>query len=380
MDNLPVTTLEMDGGLDFSLYERGDAGAILAFEGPLLISQIPAVDKRLRSVDQKLAQIDITGATEMDTVGAWTVHRLAQANEAEIVGAGNEAERLLAAVRNAESHHRIRPEKGRFRETLVEVLGQKVSGAGEGTTNVLSFVGAIIVAFGTLIRHPRRFRLTALVRQMQVVGVSALGIIGLMAFLVGVVIAQQGAVQLQQFGAEIYTVNLTGRLAFRELGVLFAAIMVAGRSGSAFAAQIGTMKLTEEVDAMRTIGVSPIEALVVPRILATTLMMLLLSFYAACIAVVGGAVLSNFVLDIPFMTFIGFVIEVVPAFDLWVGLIKAPVFGLIIAIAGCYQGMQVQGNSEEVGLRTTDAVVQAIFAVIVLDAFFAVFFSQLGWV
>jgi phospholipid/cholesterol/gamma-HCH transport system permease protein len=230
-----------------------------------------------------------------------------------------------------------------------------------------------------LIRNPGRFRGKALVRQAELVGVSALGIVGLMCFLVGIVIAQQGAVQLRQFGAEFYTINLTGRLAMRELGVLMTAIMVAGRSGSAFAAQLGTMKLTEEIDAMRTIGVSPIEALIIPRVLACTLMMVLLGFYASVMAIIGGAFLANFALGIPFFTFLSRIQEVVPIHDVWVGLIKAPFFGLIIALAGCYQGMQVKANAEEVGSRTTMAVVQAIFMVIVLDAFFAIFFSNVGW-
>ena len=190
---------------------------------------------------------------------------------------------------------------------------------------------------------------------------------------------QQGAAQLRQFGAEIYTINLTGRLALRELGVLMTAIMVAGRSGSAFAAELGTMKLTEEIDAMRTIGVSPMEALVIPRIMAAVLMMPLLGFFAATMAVIGGAFIADLTLGIPFLTFLSRIQEVVPLYDLWVGMIKAPVFGLIVAMAGCYQGMQVKGNSEEVGLRTTMAVVQAIFMVIVLDAFFAVFFDKIGW-
>ena len=157
------------------------------------------------------------------------------------------------------------------------------------------------------------------------------------------------------------------------------AIMVAGRSGSAFAAQLGTMKLTEEIDAMRTIGVSPMEALVVPRALATIVLMPLLGFYASVVAIFGGALLSYATLDIPFVTFIQRIREVVPITDLYVGLIKAPVFGAIIAIAGCFQGMQVESDAEQVGSRTTAAVVQAIFLVIVLDAFFAVFFTWLGW-
>ena len=200
-----------------------------------------------------------------------------------------------------------------------------------------------------------------------------------MSFLVGIVIAQQGAVQLRQFGAEVFTINLVGRSAIKELGVLMTAIMVAGRSGSAFAAQIGSMKLAEEVDAMRTIGVSPMEALVLPRVLATVLMMPLLGFYAAMMAIVGGGIFCWISLDIPPVTFVQRIREVVPMTDLWQTLIKAPVFGLIIAMAGCFQGMQVEGNAEEVGLRTTTAVVQAIFLVIVLDAFFAVFFTAIGW-
>jgi phospholipid/cholesterol/gamma-HCH transport system permease protein len=186
-------------------------------------------------------------------------------------------------------------------------------------------------------------------------------------------------VQLEQFGAEIYTINLTGRLSLRELGILMTAIMVAGRSGSAFAAQIGTMRLTEEIDAMRTIGVSPMEALVLPRVLAAMVMMPLLGFYASVIAIIGGAFISMMTLEIPFFTFLLRIQEVVPLHDIWVGLIKAPVFGLIIAVSGCYHGMQVKGSAEEVGLRTTQAVVAAIFMVIVLDAFFAVFFTEVGW-
>jgi phospholipid/cholesterol/gamma-HCH transport system permease protein len=187
-------------------------------------------------------------------------------------------------------------------------------------------------------------------------------------------------VQLEQFGAEVLTVNLIGRITTRELGVLMTAIMVAGRSGSAFAAQIGTMKLTEEIDAMRTIGVSPIEALVIPRMLAAIVLMPLLGFYAALVAIFGGGLFCWVSLEIPPITFVQRLQEVIPLTDLWVGLLKAPVFGAIIAMTGCFQGMQVSGNAEEVGLRTTSAVVQAIFLVIVLDAFFAVFVTQIGWI
>jgi phospholipid/cholesterol/gamma-HCH transport system permease protein len=238
----------------------------------------------------------------------------------------------------------------------------------------------MVVAAGNILRHPGRFRWNAVIQRFEVVGVSALGIIGLMSFLIGIVIAQQGAVQLQQFGAEFLTINLIGRITLRELGVLMTAIMVAGRSGSAFAAQLGTMKLTEEIDAMRTIGVSPMEALVLPRTLAAVAMMPLLGFYSSVIAIIGGGIFCWISLDIPPITFIQRLREVVPITDLYVGLVKAPVFGLIIALAGCFQGMQVEGDAEQVGTRTTAAVVQAIFLVIVVDAFFAVFFERIGWI
>ena len=363
---------------EYSLEEE-DGRARLVLHGPLLVSTIGKLDRQFRAFEGEVAEIDLSQIGAIDTVGAWTVLRFAREREAEVTGATEQAERLLGAVEKAESSADISPPRGLLRLRVPEQVGQTVVEFGIGVKQMLGFLGNVIVASLSVIRHPSRFRVKALVRQLELVGVSALGIIGLMSFLIGIVIAQQGAAQLRQFGAEIYTINLTGRLALRELGVLMTAIMVAGRSGSAFAAELGTMKLTEEVDAMRTIGVSPMEALVIPRIMAAVLMMPLLGFFSATIAVIGGAVIADLTLGIPFLTFLSRIKEVVPLYDLWVGLIKAPVFGLIVALAGCYQGMQVKGNSEEVGLRTTMAVVQAIFMVIVLDAFFAVFFDKIGW-
>jgi phospholipid/cholesterol/gamma-HCH transport system permease protein len=364
---------------DYTLEPGGDGGATLSFRGPMVVSGIGPMDRKLRELDEKVAKVDLSQVECLDTVGAWTAWRVARDNDAEIVGGTEEARKLIEAVKASEGRGNIRPERGDLIERVPEAVGMLVTGYGEGTKAVIAFLGSVVMAIGTVIRHPRRFRVKALVHQVELVGVSSLGIIGLMSFLIGIVVAQQGAVQLQQFGAEIYTINLTGRLCLRELGVLMTAIMVAGRSGSSFAAQIGTMKLTEEVDAMRTIGVSPIEALVLPRILASTFMMILLAFYSSVVAIIGGAFIANFALDIPFFTFLSRIQEVVPLHDLWVGLVKAPVFGLIIGIAGCYQGMQVKANAEEVGLRTTAAVVMGIFMVVVLDAFFAIFFTEVGW-
>lgn len=364
---------------DFSL--NGDEGGAItvALGGVLCVSSIGDLERRLASVQGKVARVDLAGVSEIDTAGAWLAYRLARDNEAAIVNASAEARRLITAVSRSTGIDAELPDRPGAFAVATGWLGGKVGGFGHGTIGVLGFIGEMLLATASLVRHPGRFRGKALIHQMELVGVTALGIIGLMSFLVGIVIAQQGAVQLKEFGAEMLTVNLTGRISLRELGVLMTAIMVAGRSGSAFAAQIGTMKLTEEIDAMRTIGVSPMEALVVPRVLAAMLMMPLLGFYAAIAAIIGGAFISTIQIDIPFLTFLRRIQEVVPLHDFWVGVIKAPVFGLIIAVAGCYNGMQVKSNSEEVGLRTTMAVVAAIFMVIVLDAFFAVFFTEIGW-
>ena len=359
--------------------QQGEGGAVLALTGPYLVSSIGAVDEELRYIEGDIARVDLSAVSEIDTVGAWMACEIATRHNAEITGASERAERLLGALEGMGAEDKISAPRLPVWTRVPEAMGEKVFHAKSGVYGVLSFLGALLIASWSVIRNPGRFRMVALVRQAELVGVSALPIIGLMSFLIGIVIAQQGAVQLAQFGAETLTVNLVGRITLRELGVLMTAIMVAGRSGSAFAAQLGTMKLTEEVDAMRTIGIAPMEALVIPRIMAAVLMMPLLGFYASGMAIIGGAVIGDLMLGIPFWTFLARIQEVVPSYDLWVGLIKAPVFGLIVGLAGCYHGLQVKGNSEEVGIRTTMSVVSAIFAVIVLDAFFAVFFTELGW-
>ena len=359
--------------------ETGDGGTVIRLSGNLAIACLHDLPARLDGLHGPVSAIDLSQVDHIDTIGAWTVHRTAKRLGAEVVGGDEDACRLIAAVGKLDEPVPIRPEHVHPLRRVVGEIGEAVCNSGATLLGLLGFFGATLVASWSLIRHPGRFRWNAVIQRFEVVGVSALGIIGLMSFLIGIVIAQQGSVQLRQFGMEMLTINLVGRLTFRELGVLMTAIMVAGRSGSAFAAQLGTMKLTEEIDAMRTIGVSPMEALVLPRTLAVVVMMPLLGFYSSIVAVIGGGFLCWVALEIPPITFVQRLREVVPITDLWVGLIKAPVFGIIIALAGCYQGMQVKANAEEVGMRTTAAVVQAIFLVIVIDAFFAVFFTWVGW-
>ena len=356
-----------------------DGRRVLRFAGDLTLPRLGVLPTRLERLKGNVAVLDLTGIGRMDTIGAWIVHRTARERGGEIVVGEPSVRTLLDQVQAADQPVKVRPDPPAPFARVVNQLGGATMEAGRTFLGLLGFFGAMLLSIGQVIRQPRRFRLNAIVQRFEVVGVHAFAIIGLMSFLVGIVIAQQGAVQLRQFGAEVFTVNLIGRSSIKELGVLMTAIMVAGRSGSSFAAQLGSMKLAEEVDAMRTIGVSPMEALVLPRVMATVLMMPLLAFYAAIVSIIGGGIFCWISLDIPPVTFIQRIHVVVPRTDLWQLLVKAPVFGLIIAMAGCFQGMQVKSDAEEVGLRTTTAVVQAIFLVIVLDAFFAVFFTEIGW-
>ena len=361
--------------------EEGDAGGrTVRFTGSLTLAGLNDLPERLATLSGPVARIDVSEAERIDTIGAWVVRRFAREHEARVEGAPAEVRRLIEEVERADQPVQMRPDPLPAFFRVLEEIGAAVAQAGKTLLGLLAFFGGMVVSIGAVMTHPGRFRWNAVIQRFEVVGVSALGIIGLMSFLIGIVIAQQGSVQLQQFGAEFLTINLIGRITLRELGVLMTAIMVAGRSGSAFAAQLGTMKLTEEVDAMRTIGVSPMEALVLPRVLAAVVMMPLLGFYASLITIIGGGIFCWVALDIPPVTFVQRLREVVPITDLYVGMVKAPVFGAIIALTGCFQGMQVEGDAEQVGLRTTSAVVQAIFLVIVIDAFFAVFFQQIGWI
>jgi phospholipid/cholesterol/gamma-HCH transport system permease protein len=354
-------------------------GSVYRVAGALTITRAATTQREIDALPDPLT-IDLSDIERMDTVGAWLVYRTVRDRGAKVIGASRDEVSLLKQVGEFDKPARVTPDEPHNFLAVLRELGEWVAETGVTLVGLLGFFGATLIGFGNVIRRPKRFRLNAVVQRFDVVGVRALGIIGLMSFLIGIVIAQQGSVQLAQFGAEVYTVNLVGRITVRELGTLMTAIMVAGRSGSAFAAQLGTMKITEEIDAMRTIGVSPVEALVIPRMIAAVIMMPLLAFWSMLMSLIGGGIFVWLSLSMPPLTYIQQLHDVIPITDMWVGIIKAPVFGFIIALAGCFQGMLVQGNSEEVGYRTTNAVVQSIFLVIVLDAIFAVFFSSIGWV
>jgi phospholipid/cholesterol/gamma-HCH transport system permease protein len=317
--------------------------------------------------------VDATQLERLDTAGALEILQLAGGAEAEVKTTGKGHAELFKVVRD----NMCVPAKPRHVDWVthwLEELGRDLAGLAKQTVALCAFIGEIIVVFLGACVQPRRFRMGAVVRQMLEVWIKALVIVGVLTFLIGVVIAYQGVQQLRQFGAETFTVEAVGIGMFRELGVLLTAIIVAGRSGSAFTAQIGTMQVNQEIDAMRTIGLNPIEWLVLPRILALVLSMPLLAFWGDMTGLLGGAVACTIYLDFTFVQFFDRLRDTVGIWHFYTGMIKSPVFGFVIAAIGCFEGLQVRGSAESVGQLTTRSVVESIFCVIVLDAVFSIIF------
>ena len=317
--------------------------------------------------------VDAKKVERLDTAGALEILLLAGGPDAQIETADKAHADLFKVVQDnmCEAPPERHPS---WLAHWLEEIGRNTVHLYEQGVNLASFFGEILVTFVEACLQPRRFRLNAVVRQMYEVWIRALVIVGVLTFLIGVVIAYQGVQQLKQFGAETFTVEAVGIGMFRELGVLLTAIIVAGRSGSAFTAQIGTMQVNQEVDAMRTIGLNPIEWLVLPRISALVISMPLLAFWGDMTGLLGGAVACTVYLDFTFVQFFERLRDTVGVWHFYVGMIKAPVFGAVIAIIGCFEGLQVSGSAESVGQLTTKSVVESIFCVIVLDAIFSIIF------
>ncbi len=338
----------------------------------------------LRPGGARRARFELSRVTAMDTAGAWLLRRAAKVLEAggaaiEFVGLAEAHAPLLRLVEEADHrpHQPLRRSVPRFL-LLLDRIGRAVLDAlGEGRA-LLNFFGLTVLTLLAVLARPRRLRLVALVNQMEQTGLNAVPIVCLLNFLIGVVIAYLGAFQLRKFGAEIFTVD---GLAFgipREVGVLITAILVAGRSGSAFTAQIGTMQVNEEVDALRTVGLDPIEVLVLPRINALLITLPMLTFLADVAGLFGGAIMSMGALDLTLGQFMRRLGDAISLTHFLVGMVKAPVFAFIIAIVGCFEGLRVTGSAESVGRMTTRSVVESIFLVILADAVFAILFTVLG--
>jgi phospholipid/cholesterol/gamma-HCH transport system permease protein len=326
---------------------------------------------------------DLGAVDRMDTAGAWLIERtrarLAEAGgDFSLAGVQPDHQRLLDRVKGAGTPEPLPELPYPTPLDVVARLGKGTIDAFERGIELLNFLGAVVIAMGRVLLRPRRIRFTSFVSHIEQVGLDAMPIVGLITFLVGVVLAYQGVDQLRRFGAEVFMVDLVAVSALREMGILLTAIMVAGRSGSAFTAQIGTMQVNEEVDAMRTMGLDPIEVLVLPRVMALVVSVPLLTFFANMMALIGGGLMGYLLIDISPAQFASQVREAVSMWTFWVGIIKAPVFAFIIGMVGCFEGLKVQGSAESVGRLTTQSVVESIFLVIVFDALFSILFSYIG--
>ena len=364
---------------------EGDSLTVSA-GGDWRVATLAEVDPRIREAGARparAARIDLSAVEMMDTAGAWAIYRTvrdwrARGVSVEFVGAKPIHASMLERIAASDREQNLVRDEPHPVMAMIERTGRAMHLMCQEAAALLSFLGATVVTLLRVLVRPGRIRFVSLVSHIERVGLNAMPIVGLLSFLIGVVLAYQGADQLRQFGAEIFTVNLLGVAILREMGILLTAIIIAGRSGSAFTAQIGTMQVNQEVDAMRTLGLDPIEVLVLPRVMALLIALPLLTVFADLAGIAGGLVMSMVMLDISFVQFVQRFQTSIGLSTFWVGIIKAPVFGFIIALVGCREGMAVSGSAESVGRQTTRSVVIAIFLVIVFDAFFSILFSYLG--
>ncbi len=370
-----------------TLVESEEPGALVfAAAGEWLVATAAEIDRRLRAIQMpsgKRVTLDLAGIDRLDTAGAWLLLRTERdlserGNAVEMRNLQPSFEPLIDQVRAAglvaparhprPAHHTIAGFIARIGEISLALIARAYS--------ILGFFGVVSATALRLVRHPRRLNMTAIVAQMEQTGVNSLPIVSLLTFLIGVVIAYQGSDYLRFYGLESYTVQLTAVSILRELGVLLTAIILAGRSGSAFTAQIGTMRVNEEIDAMRTIGLDPVEVLVLPRLFGLMLTLPMLTLCANFMGILGGGLMAWAKLGIGIPEFLNH-LSTIASWSYWIGMIKSPFFAIIIALIGCYEGFQVARSAESVGRLTTLSVVEAIFLVIVTDAGFSIFFSAL---
>ncbi|MCR9255917.1 MAG: MlaE family lipid ABC transporter permease subunit [Alphaproteobacteria bacterium] len=377
------------GGADQAAvsWEMRGEGLHVRASGTWTIATVGTLDAKIRKArelnEARRVIVDAVDIVHVDTAGAWLLRRLVRTAEengggGDVVNLDARFERLLALAGHVGQPDRIAPPPRLFIVKLLEEIGEGAFHAYRQGRDLLGFIGLVTVKLMHVIVNPRRIRGTALVNQIEEVGLNALPIVGLLNLLVGVVLAYQGADQLARFGAEIFTVNLLAVSVLREIGVLITSIIVAGRSGSAFTAQIGTMKVNQEIDAMQTIGLDPIEVLVVPRMIALIIALPLLTFFAMIMGLFGGGLVSVLLLDLSVTQFTTQLLDAATIETMLVGLVKAPVFASLIALVGCFEGLRVSGSADSVGRLTTQSVVESIFLVIVFDAAFSIVFSILG--
>jgi phospholipid/cholesterol/gamma-HCH transport system permease protein len=342
----------------------------------------PLVDLAANAAPGALA-VRLEGVEAIDTFGACLLDRLTSTarrngRSVSVTGTPDRYRALLDAVTLVDDRPDAAARRKRGLLAGIEALGQDVSGVGEALLVFLGMLGAIGAAAGRVVVNPRRFRLTSMVHQLDRVGFQAIPIIVLITLLIGAIIAQQGIFNFRKFGAESYVVDLVGILVLRELGVLVVAIMVAGRSGSSYTAELGSMKMREEIDALRTMGLDPVEVLILPRVIALVCALPILAFVGSMAALTGGGLVAWFYGGMSPAVFLAQLRDAISVTHLEVGLLKAPFMALVIGVVACAEGLRVQGSAESLGSRTTSSVVESIFLVIVLDGLFAMIFAAIG--
>ncbi len=366
-------------------FQEGVEAAQLQLSGSLLTEFLGSVEQSFHkfATQAPALQIDMSQIDAVDTGGAWLILELrdrlqAQGVQVDFEGVDPDHAALLKTVEAALPQERDGETGSHSFTDLLEDLGKKVVSGYKEALSLLGFFGETLVSLSKVILRPWTLRRASLFSHMQDAGLNAMPIVALMGFLIGVVLAFQGATQLRQFGAEVFVVELISISILRELGILLTAIIVAGRSGSAFTASVGSMKVQEEIDALRTLGLDPINVLVLPRVLALFIVLPILGFTANIFGLIGGGLMSWIELGVSPGMFVTRLHEHTSFWHLAVGMIKAPFFAVVIGVVACWQAFRVQGSSTSVGQRTTAAVVQGIFLVIAIDALFSVFFASIG--
>jgi phospholipid/cholesterol/gamma-HCH transport system permease protein len=375
----PFASFTNDGGARLALSSDWTIRTLTRIEADLAAATPGPPSAKGRPLDLDLGELD-----GLDTAGAWRLLTLIN----DLTAAGHEV--TLRRIRD--SHRKLLREIHARRTTedappparpgLFAVLGETIraaSGVVRDLAGLTAFLGAATAVFGRLLVMPWRFRAVSFVHHLEHVGLRAIPIVSLICFLIGAVVMQQSIVQLRAFGAETFSVNMLGILSLREVGILLVSIIVAGRSASAFTAEIGTMKMREEIDAMRTMGIDPMETLVMPRLLALLVALPLLVFWGDLMCLAGGAAMASIYLGYDLDIFAQRLHDAINLRHFLVGIVKAPFAALIIALVGCLEGLRVQGSAESLGFQVTRAVVKAIFLVIILDAVFAIFLSAAGY-
>lgn len=358
------------------------AGAGMHLSGSWILDNLSLIEHEIRDIVIQSKTINLSASIQkLDTAGALLISDLIEQTRQAIDTVQGLEQWQIDLIQLVTSKAGDKPDIQQPDDVFTRFfafVGQKATAAWQSNIDLLTFLGETVVTLVRIILNPQRLRMSSIVRHIRETGIAAIPIVSLIAFLISIVLAYQGANQLHRFGAEIFTINLVAVSVLREMGVLLTAIMIAGRSGSAFTAEIGVMKVNEEIDAMRIIGVSPFEMLVIPRLIALVITLPLLTFVADIMGLIGGGIISETLLNIGFEPYLDRFRMAVKMKDFAVGLIKAPVFAFFIAIVGCMRGMQVTGSAESVGRLTTVSVVQSIFLVLLLDALFSILFTKLG--